>query len=260
MKKYIGLDKSHEGITILSLKRPSAANALSTPLLKEMQETLKDLAYDASCRVLIICGEGEKVFCAGADLKERAEMNHTEVRKTVSLIKETINQLDNIPKPVIAAMNGSALGGGLELALACDFRITSSSGKYGLPETSLAIIPGGGGTQRLPLLIGKAKAKELIFTARKINGKEAVDLGIAEYVENSENVLNKALELAAEITRNGPVAVSAAKTAINGGVDTGLSAGLVMEEKCYEATISTEDRLEGLKAFKEKRTPIYTGK
>ncbi|SDI74204.1 enoyl-CoA hydratase [Alteribacillus bidgolensis] len=260
MTRYIRVDKPHEGITVITLNRPSTANALSISLLNKLQETLKDLAYDASCRVLIIRGEGEKVFCAGADLKERANMNQIEVRKTVSFIKESINRIENFPKPVIAAMNGSALGGGLELALACDLRIASADGKYGLPETSLAIIPGGGGTQLLPRLIGKAKAKELIYTARKISGKEAVELGIAEYAAESGHVFNKAVELALEIRRNGPVAVSAAKTAINGGIDSELTTGLVIEEKSYEATISTEDRLEGLRAFKEKREPVYYGK
>ncbi|WP_158737597.1 enoyl-CoA hydratase [Alteribacillus sp. YIM 98480] len=260
MTHYIRVDNSHEGITVISLNRPSAANALSTSLLDELQKTLKNLAYDTACRVLIIRGEGEKIFCAGADLKERAGMDHIEVRKTVSFIKETINQIENFPKAVIAAMNGSALGGGLELALACDLRIASATGKYGLPETSLAIIPGGGGTQLLPRLIGKAKAKELIYTARKISGIEAADLGIAQYAVDSEQVLHKAVELALEITKNGPVAVSAAKTAINGGINTDLTTGLVIEEKSYEATITTEDRLEGLRAFKEKRKPVYSGK
>ncbi len=248
-----------DGIVILTLNRPEAANALSVSLLKEIKETLVDFKYDSSIKCVIVTGQGEKAFCAGADLKERADMDQEQARRTVSLIKEVINSFEALPKPVIAAINGVALGGGLELALACDIRIAADSAKLGLTETSLAIIPGAGGTQRLSRLIGKGKAKELIFTARKIDAIEAEKIGLAEYVVPIDQLLDKAFEIAAQIAKNGPIAITQAKFAIDKGYEVDLATGLEIEAKAYEITIPTKDRLEGLAAFKEKRPPIYKG-
>lgn len=253
------IKKMVDGIVILTLNRPQAANALSVNLLNELKEAILDIRYDSLVKCVIVTGQGEKVFCAGADLKERAEMDQNQARKTVSLIKEVINSFEDLPKPVIAAVNGMALGGGAELALACDIRVASNTAKFGLPETSLAIIPGAGGTQRLSRLVGKGKAKELIFTGRKIDAMEAEKIGLIEYAVPFERLLDKAFEIATEIVKNGPIAISQAKFAIDKGYDVDLATGLDIEAKAYEITIPTKDRLEGLAAFKEKRPPIYKG-
>lgn len=246
-------------IAVITLNRPEAANALSLKMLGELREIQQQLKFNKSIRCVIVTGAGEKAFCAGADLKERAKMNETEVRQTVSLIGETINEFEQLPQPVICALNGVAFGGGLELALASDIRIASTTAKMGLTETSLAIIPGAGGTQRLPRLIGKGRAKELIFTARRITAVEAEQIGLVEHVVQSEELLNKAVEIAQQIIVNGPIAVAQAKVAINRGMEVDLATGLKIEQMAYEITIPTKDRLEGLQAFREKRKPVYKG-
>lgn len=259
MDKPIFLSKNAAGIAVVTLNRPEAANALSLYLLNEFQEVLTSLKFDASVRCVVITGMGEKAFCAGADLKERINMDTAQVRKTLSLIREVINEVEALPMPVIAAVNGAAFGGGTELALACDIRIASETAKFGLTETSLGIIPGGGGTQRLPRLIGKGRAKELIYTAKRITAKVAERIGLVEYVTAPELLLEKALEIAGQIARNGPIAVAQAKFAIDKGFEVDLITGLAIEYSAYEKTIPTKDRLEGLKAFQEKRQPEYKG-
>ncbi|XP_047557166.1 methylglutaconyl-CoA hydratase, mitochondrial isoform X5 [Lutra lutra] len=199
----------------------------------------------------------------GADLKERVKMNPSEVGPFVSKIRAVINEIANLPVPTIAAIDGLALGGGLELALACDIRVAASSAKMGLVETKLAIIPGGGGTQRLPRAIGVSLAKELIFSARVLDGQEAKAVGLISHVleQNPEGdaAYRKALDLAREFLPQGPVAMRVAKLAINQGMEVDLVTGLAIEEACYAQTIPTKDRLEGLLAFKEKRSPRYKG-
>jgi enoyl-CoA hydratase/carnithine racemase len=186
-------------------------------------------------------------------------MDPVQVRKTVTLIRDTINSLELLPQPVIAAVNGVAFGGGTELALACDIRIASETAKLGLTETSLGIIPGAGGTQRLARLVGKGRAKELIFTARRIEANEALEIGLVEYTVPVASLMDKALEIAGQIVRNGPIAVAQAKFAIDKGYDVDINTGLAIEQNAYEVTMPTKDRLEGLQAFKEKRAPIYRG-
>ncbi|RFU60580.1 enoyl-CoA hydratase [Peribacillus glennii] len=259
MSSIIELNREITGIAIVTLNRPQAANALSLDMLKELNGVMKQLRYDPSLRCIILTGSGEKAFCAGADLKERRSMKEAEVKRTVKLIGYTISSIEELPQPVIAAINGSAFGGGLELALACDIRIAADSAKMGLTETSLGIIPGAGGTQRLPRIIGTSRAKELIFTARRIDAFEAERLGLISKITDSGQLLKTAVSLANEIARNAPIALQAAKQAINQGVETDIATGLKIEELCYGRTISTSDRLEGLNAFKEKRTPIFTG-
>ncbi|XP_012582080.1 PREDICTED: methylglutaconyl-CoA hydratase, mitochondrial isoform X2 [Condylura cristata] len=199
----------------------------------------------------------------GADLKERVKMSSSEVGPFVSKIRSVINEIANLPVPTIAAIDGLALGGGLELALACDIRVAASSAKMGLVETKLAIIPGGGGTQRLPRAIGMSLAKELIFSARVLDGQEAKEVGLISHVleqnQNGDAAYRKALDLAREFLPQGPVAMRVAKLAINQGMEVDLVTGLAIEEACYAQTIPTKDRLEGLLAFKEKRPPHYKG-
>ncbi|XP_066113606.1 methylglutaconyl-CoA hydratase, mitochondrial isoform X3 [Saccopteryx bilineata] len=199
----------------------------------------------------------------GADLKERVKMNPSEVGPFVSKLRAVISEIANLPVPTIAALDGLALGGGLELALACDIRVAASSAKMGLVETKLAIIPGAGGTQRLPRAIGVSLAKELIFSARVLDGHEAKAVGLVSHVleqnQGGDAAYRKALDLAREFLPQGPVAMRVAKLAINQGMEVDLVTGLAIEEACYAQVIPTKDRLEGLLAFKEKRSPRYKG-
>lgn len=249
-----------DSVAVVVFTRAEAANALSVQMLQEINEALEAIHYDHSIRAVIVTGEGEKAFCAGADLKERKGMNEEETRKTIALIGKTVNHFESLAQPVIAAINGVAFGGGLELALACDIRMASSTAKIGLTETALGIIPGAGGTQRLPRLIGMGKAKELIYTARRLSAEEAYQYGIIEHIVEPQDLLEQAKELAREIAKNAPLSLIQAKTAINQGMQTDISTGLQIESLAYSRLLHTEDRLEGLKAFQEKRSPVYSGK
>ncbi|OQP07252.1 enoyl-CoA hydratase [Geobacillus sp. 46C-IIa] len=259
MGTLVSFEMQENGIAIVTLNRPEAANALSRALLLELGSLLQEVKFRKDVRVVILTGAGEKVFCAGADLKERVGMNETEVRQAVALISKTINEVEKVPQPVIAALNGSAFGGGLELALACDIRFAADDIQLGLTETSLGIIPGAGGTQRLPRLVGIGKAKELIFAAKRITAKEAERIGLVEYAVPRAELMERALELARQIAENAPIAVRQAKRAVQSVFNVDLETGLAIEQLAYEATIPTKDRLEGLQAFKERRKPVYKG-
>ncbi|XP_025216549.1 methylglutaconyl-CoA hydratase, mitochondrial isoform X2 [Theropithecus gelada] len=257
------LEEENRGIVVLGINRAYGKNALSKNLIKMLSKAVDALKSDKKVRTIIIRSEVPGIFCAGADLKERAKMSSSEVGPFVSKIRAVINDIANLPVPTIAAIDGLALGGGLELALACDIRVAASSAKMGLVETKLAIIPGGGGTQRLPRAIGMSLAKELIFSARVLDGQEAKAVGLISHVleQNQEGdaAYRKALDLAREFLPQGPVAMRVAKLAINQGMEVDLVTGLAIEEACYAQTIPTKDRLEGLLAFKEKRPPHYKG-
>lgn len=260
MTQLVRFELLEGSIGLISLSRPEAANAMSVQLLRELSDTLDQLNGDPAVRVVLLTGEGEKAFCAGADLKERKGMSDRQVKQIVQLIGTTVAKVETLAQPVIAVLNGVAFGGGLELALACDLRMAATHVKLGLTETSLGIIPGAGGTQRLPRLIGLGKAKELIYTARRLNAEEAKDYGIVEYVYEGHEVMEKARQLALEMAKNAPLSLVQAKVAINQGVEVDLATGLKIESLAYSALIPTEDRLEGLLAFQEKRTPQYSGK
>ncbi|AXO98549.1 MULTISPECIES: enoyl-CoA hydratase [Bacillus] len=255
----ISVDYVTPHVVKISLNRERQANSLSLALLEELQNILTQINEESNTRVVILTGAGEKAFCAGADLKERAGMNEEQVRHAVSMIRTTMEMVEQLPQPVIAAINGIALGGGTELSLACDFRIAAESASLGLTETTLAIIPGAGGTQRLPRLIGVGRAKELIYTGRRISAQEAKEYGLVEFVVPPHLLEEKAIEIAEKIASNGPIAVRLAKEAISNGIQVDLHTGLQMEKQAYEGVIHTKDRLEGLQAFKEKRTPMYKG-
>ncbi len=246
-------------IAILTLNRPEIMNALNFPLLKELNHFITEANFDKGVRVIIITGAGEKAFCAGADLKERRTMTPDEVKRYIFTIRTTFTAVEYLPKPVIAAVNGVALGGGTELALACDMRIASKNATMGLTETSLAIIPGAGGTQRLARAVGKGKAKEMIFLAKRISADEAYEIGLVNKVVEPEKLLDEAISWAKKICENGPIAIEQAKMAINYGTETDIFTGLAFETQCYNVLIPTKDRLEGLQAFKEKRKPQYKG-
>lgn len=249
----------NDGVAVITISRPDVYNALNFNTLVELRKCVEEIHHDKSCRVVIITGAGEKAFCSGADLKERATLTEQEVRKFIFTIRETFTSIEKLPMPVIAAINGLALGGGTELALACDLRIASETAVMGLTETSLAIIPGAGGTQRLTRLVGPGRAKELIFLAKRINATEAFDYGMLNKVVPAEQLMSTAVEWANEIKSKGPIAITQAKFAINMGSEVDLATALAMESKAYEVCIPTKDRMEGLTAFKEKRKPIYRG-
>jgi enoyl-CoA hydratase/carnithine racemase len=245
---------------ILTLNRPEVMNSFNFALLRELRERVERLQWDPVVRVVIITGAGDKAFCSGADLKERASLREDEVRQFIYTIRNLFTFIESMSKPVIAAVNGIALGGGTELALACDIRIASEKATMGLTETRLAIIPGAGGTQRLPRIIGRGKAKELIFTGRRVNAREALEIGLVNKVAQPEALMETCLEMASMICETGPVAITQAKYAINYGCEVDLNSGLAIESNAYWVTIPTEDRTEGLTAFREKRKPVYKGK
>ncbi|TGB04633.1 enoyl-CoA hydratase [Halobacillus salinus] len=259
MAELVTLEEVEEHVYILTLNRPEAANALSTGLLDAVQQKVEQIEQSSDIRAVIIKGSGTKAFCAGADLKERRGMNDQEVIQTVRKIGDTNRMIEEIPVPTIAMINGVAFGGGLELALACDLRMMSTSTTVGLTETSLAIIPGAGGTQRLSRLIGLGRAKEMIYTAKPVEADRAYQIGLVEYMYDSQILQQEAIDLACTIARNGPVAMKQAKKAINQGYETDLESALSIEHECYKETIPTHDRIEGLQAFKEKRKPMYKG-
>lgn len=253
------LSDSDSGIVELTLDRPGSKNAIGKDMLIGLEHSLETINKDLSSKVMMICSSVPKVFCAGADLKERRAMSPTEVQSFVNTLRSTFSLLEALNIPTIAVMEGAALGGGLEMALSCDLRICGEDAVMGLPETGLAIIPGAGGTQRLARLIGRSIAKELIFTGRKIYGAEALSVGLVNYCVPPGSAYSKALEIAREINQKGPVAVRMAKRAINDGLDMDMASALRLEEVCYQQVLDTKDRLEGLAAFAEKRKPRYTG-
>jgi enoyl-CoA hydratase/carnithine racemase len=246
--------------TVLTLNRPEVMNSFNLALLGELKDKVERLHWDPEVRVIIITGAGDKAFCAGADLKERATLGEDQVRQFIFTIRNLFTFIESMRKPVIAAVNGIALGGGTELALACDVRIASDNATMGLTETRLAIIPGAGGTQRLPRIVGRGKAKELIFTGRRVDAREALEIGLLNKVAQPGTLIETCLEMAAMICEAGPVAIMQAKYAINHGCEVDLNSGLAIESNAYWVTIPTEDRLEGLAAFREKRRPVYKGK
>ncbi|THV08350.1 enoyl-CoA hydratase [Dendrothele bispora CBS 962.96] len=253
--------ESHPGITCLSLNRPQSKNAISTTLLKELRESLDTVHFDKSVRVLILRSTTPGSFCAGADLIERRTMSQLQVSKFLADLRGALGKLESLPMPTIAAIDGPALGGGLELSLACDLRIAGHGvTKIGLPETALGIIPGAGGTQRATRLLGPAKAKDLIFTARMLSAPEALEWGLVDYVSAPEaTAFDRAVELAAQIVKNAPLALRAAKQSISRSEDLALEAGLDFERASYETLLSSSDRMEALVAFKEKRRPVFKG-
>lgn len=258
MSKIVNISVEAHVATV-TLNREEAANAMSIALLEQLRDAFYALSYDRDVRVVIVTGAGQKAFCAGADLKERKGMSDVEARQAIALIGDVVNSCEAMPQPVIAALNGVAFGGGLELALACDIRIASREAKVGLTEAALGIIPGAGGTQRLPRLIGIGRAKELIYTARRLRADEAAAYGIVEHVVAPEELHEYATALAQQMTQNAPLSLQQAKVAIHEGMQVDLHTGLTIERLAYSRLFHSQDRLEGLAAFAEKRKPNYTG-
>lgn len=254
------LYRKENGIAYVTINREEALNCFNFETLKSLQEVTDAISIDPEVKVVIFTGAGEKAFSAGADLKERKTLTETEVRRNVRAIRDVFNSIAALPQPTIAAVNGYALGGGFELMISCDFPIAVQGVTMGLTETSWAIIPGAGGTQRLPRLVGEMKAKELIFTAKRFSAEEGFELGVVLKVVNREDLMATCEQLAQAMMKNGPIAIKQAKYAITQGLNTDIHTGLAIESKAYELTIPTEDRLEALQAFSEKRTPNFKGK
>jgi enoyl-CoA hydratase/carnithine racemase len=244
----------------LTIDRPEVMNCLSFPTLRRFRSLLAELALDLDIRCILITGAGERAFCAGADLKERKSMPAERVPEFVKNIRALMDDVEAMPQPTIAVAAGFAFGGGTELMLACDLRVAAENAQFGLTETTLAIIPGAGGTQRMPRLIGKSRAKDLILTGRRVSAAEAERMGLVNRVAPAAELERAALELARCIAGNGPVAVRAAKAAIDMGCEAPQPEGLKIEASCYERVLPTQDRLEALAAFAEKRKPSFLGR
>lgn len=246
-------------IGIVKLNNPTRANALSRFLVEDLASCVEQLSRDHSLRAVLFTAGESKAFCAGVDLKERQSMNEQEIIEYVGLLRETFNRIAELPMPTIAAIKGLALGGGCELALSCDLRVMEADALIGLTEVSWGIIPGAGGTQRLQQVVGVSKAKELIFTARKLNASAAEKIGLVDQTCLTGEAELKAFDLAKEIAHNAPIAVRLAKSAIDSFDQLQLKSGMDAEWQCYQKTIPTRDRLEGLASFREKRSPVYQG-
>ena len=256
--RWVKLESEESGVRVLSLDRPPV-NALGRDLVADLEAATERLAADAEARCLVLRSAG-KHFCAGADLKERRTMSLDEVKAFVPRLQAAGSAIAGLPFPSIAAVRGAAAGGGCEMALACDLRILADDARIGLRETALAILPAAGGTQRLPRLIGPARAKRWILAVTMHTADEALRDGVADRVVPAAGLDEAALELARTIAANGPVAVRAARRAIDRGLELPLERALAWEWDCYQETLETEDRLEALQAFAEKRPPRFRGK
>jgi methylglutaconyl-CoA hydratase len=248
-------------VAIWTIDREDRLNSLSRDTLLALGRLAREAVANASVRAIVLTGAGEKAFCAGADLKERQGMSENDVRTQVDLYRSELGPIDRSPKPVVAAINGLALGGGLELALLCDLRVAAAHAALGLPETSLGIIPGAGGTQRLPRLLGEGRAKEMILLARRLTAIEALAWGLVNRVTPAGvNVVDDAVAWLEAIANGAPIAQAAALEAIDRSFDAPLEQGLLLERVSYEKTLVSEDRREALAAFAEKRKPRFVGR
>lgn len=256
---FVKLERGDDGIVLLTIDRQEKLNALNPQVTEEIGQALLDVEQDEP-RVIIVTGAGDRAFVAGADISEMSSMEPLEAKRFTEIGHAAMALLDKSPIPTIAAVNGFALGGGCELALACDIRIAAENALFGFPEVGLGILPGMGGTQRLPRLVGPAIAKELIFSARRIDAAEAKEIGLVNRVVPEGEALNAARELAAEIAANGPVAIRHAKTAANRSLDVDLISGLEYEADQFSLLFATEDAREGMGAFMEKRKPQFEGR
>ncbi len=244
----------------LALDRPSAMNAVSTAMAEALRDATTQVAADSDVRCVVVTSTHPKAFCVGADLKERNSYTDAQLMQQRPIAKAAYGGILNLPVPTIAAVDGFALGGGCEIALACDLIIAGDESMFGLPEVSVGVIPAGGGTQVLPRRIGWSKAAELIFTARRLSGPEAFDLGMINEVVPAGGARERALEIAATIAKNSPVGLRNAKKAMRLGFDVDLATGLEVEDGCWRATAFSGDRAEGVAAFNEKRPPRWPGR
>ncbi len=248
-----------DDIAILTFNRPKVLNALNSETLKEFECALYEIENDNECKVLILTGAGDKAFIAGADIKEMKDMNPVQAKEFSKLGHRAIGKLQEMEKPIIAAVNGYALGGGCEVAISCDFIYASKNAQFGLPEVTLGVFPGFGGTQRLIEFVGKPIAKELIFTGKFIKAEEALKLGLVNKVCEPENLMDEVIKTAKKIASNGQIAVRWAKSLINTGCDVDMKSGCKLESEMFGLIFSTNDQKEGMDAFLNKRKPQFKG-
>lgn len=250
----------NEGIFLIIIDRPKSLNALNLETLKEIDQVLEEVIENDEVKVAIITGAGDKAFVAGADIFEMKDMTPLKAKEYAVLGQKVFRKIELMKKPVIAAVNGYALGGGCELAMACDIRIASHNAKFGQPEVGLGIIPGFGGTQRLSRIVGMSKAKELIYTGDMINADEALRIGLISKLVDQEKLLEEAHNIAKKIMSKGMIAVGLAKEAINIGANVDIETGMRYEANAFAVCFTTEDQKEGMAAFLEKRSPKFKDK
>ena len=259
MYQFIKYEKEAP-LAIITVNRPEVMNAMNNALVEEFAQAFKEAENDNEVKALILTGEGNKAFMAGADIKEVQARDFVLGRSQTRRRQEVLNMLQEMPKPVIAAINGFALGAGLETALACTLRIASSNAKLGSPEVNLGIIPGDGATQRLPIMIGFGRAMEMVLTARMVDAEEAYRIGLVNKVVPQEELMAEAKKLANTIISKSPLAIQYAKEAVNRSMEVGLYEGMAHESYLHALACATEDKKEGVAAFLEKRKPEYKGK
>jgi enoyl-CoA hydratase len=251
--RTILLDREADGLAVITVNRPDKLNALNAGTVRQLDELLREVRHDGDVRAVVLTGAGEKAFVAGADIAELATMGPIDGVEVSRAGQDTFRMLERMPKPVIAAINGFALGGGLELALACHIRIASTRAKFGLPEVRLGIIPGYGGTVRLPRLVGRGRALELMLTGEMIDAAEAHRIGLVNRVEEPENLLAAARAMAQKMIANGPIAIALALEAVDRGMSTTIDDAQILESRLFGLLASTDDMREGMQAFLEKR-------
>ncbi len=249
--------EQQEAVTVLKISAPKSLNALNSTILRELDDFVDNL--DSATRVLIITGDGEKSFVAGADISEMAHLNEEQGREFGRMGAQVFRKIELLPIPVIAVVNGFALGGGCELAMACDIRIASNKAKFGQPEVGLGIIPGFSGTYRLPKLVGQGYAKEMIYTGKVVRADEALRIGLVNAVYEPEELMSKALDMAAMMLKNAPVAIRLAKQSINEGYDLDADDAIALENKLFGQCFATKDQKEGMDAFLNKREATFIG-
>ncbi len=255
--KTIKFSIDESGIGVIVLNRPEALNALNLDMFQELDRLIEELIEDNRIRVLILTGAGEKAFVAGTDINVMKGLEISEVSERTEMVKQVQGKIEEFPVPIIAAVNGLALGGGCEVAMSCDIRIAATNAKFGQPEINLGIIPGGGGTQRLARLIGISRAKELIFTGDIIDAERAYELGLVDRIVPPGKLMTEARLLASRIAEKSLPILKLAKASVNYGYSLDSNRGLNFEMKCFNACFKTEDQSEGMQAFMERRKPVF---
>lgn len=252
--------ESGGGVEVWTIDGEARRNTLTKAMVEELEVQVARVAAGSDVRAVVLTGSGDKAFCAGADLKDREKMSHDDIKHWLVLLHRAFRSMELAPQVFIAALNGVAFGGGLEMALACDLRVADPASFMALTEVKLGIIPGAGGTQRLPMAVGVSRAKELIFTGRRVAASEALAMGLVNRVSAPGQAVAEARDLALSVVENAPLAVAQAKKAITGGLGLAWDDAAALERAMYHPLLATEDRLEGLAAFREKRRPNYKGR